>query len=497
MNQSERTPSGLESPATSVHQPAEIIVIPTYRRLQMAAALLAVLGTACSDAPSAPRSGTVRVSVRTSGGDPDFDGYEVVVDPARRSIATNGTAEFRYIGVGTHSVVLDGVADNCTVTATPVRSVTVKPNQTVDVPFDVECATTGIAITMQTSGVDIPDTVDVFVNNESFSPIPANGSSVAGGFRPGKYTVTLVLPGINCSVTGGDEVTVDEPARTVVPVLFAVTCAAPVRSEQIAFAADTTIGGAPAAVIEVIEPDGSGGRVIGRGGEPSWSPEGVRVVFADAHCEPILDDPGVGCFGALTVMDPELGRLTPPPDASGAFSPAWAPAGDAIAYVGCCDAGLEPGRLFVVGLDGSSRAEIVIPEVRSVRHPAWSPDGQRIAFTCIIDGFPPERFDGDLCVVDRDGSRFEQLTADPTSESAPAWSPDGTRIAFSRGTDIALFNLDDGVVTRLTEGREPAWSPDGSTLVFAGGDGLFTIRADGTNRRRLTSGRHRAPAWRP
>ena len=148
---------------TAAHQPAEIIVIRTDRRLQMAAAILAVLGAACSDAPSAPRSGTVRVTVRTSGGDPDFDGYEVVVDPARRLVDANGTAEFRYIGLGTHSVALEGVADNCSVVGTPSRLVDLERDKLVDVGFDVECATTGIAVTTQASGVDIPDTVDVFV----------------------------------------------------------------------------------------------------------------------------------------------------------------------------------------------------------------------------------------------------------------------------------------------------------------------------------------------
>jgi hypothetical protein len=125
------------------------------------AALLTVLGAACNDSPSAPQSGTVRVTVRTFGGDPDFDGYEVVVDPARRPVSADGTAEFRYIGVGTHTLALEGVAENCSVAGTPPRSVTVKKNQTVDVTFEVVCATTGIAVTTQTSGVDSPDTVGV------------------------------------------------------------------------------------------------------------------------------------------------------------------------------------------------------------------------------------------------------------------------------------------------------------------------------------------------
>jgi hypothetical protein len=437
------------------------------------------------------------VTVRTSGGDPDFNGYEVVVDPARRLVEANGTAEFRFIRAGTHSVALEGVADNCSVVGTSTRSVAVVRDREVVVGFDVECATTGIAVTTQASGVNIPDSVDVSVDDESLSPAPANGLTVVNRLRPGKYTVTLALRGTNCSVAGSNEIAVDVTARTVTPIRFELTCAAPVRSEKIAFAVDTTSRGAPATLIEVVNPDGSGGRVIGRGRAPSWSPDGTRVAFSDARCG-ANDDRVIGCFGGLIVVDAELGSLTRPLSGDQGFSPAWAPARDTIAFVGCCDAALEPTRLLVAGLDDSPARELVLPEVRPIRHPVWSPDGRRIAFACVVfDPSPNEEFDDDLCVVDRDGSHFERLTTDPASESDPAWSPDGRRIAFTRGAEVALLNLGDGVVTRLTAGREPAWSPDGSMLVFAGRDGLFTIRADGSNRRRLTSGAHRAPAWRP
>jgi hypothetical protein len=438
------------------------------------------------------------VTVRTSGGDPDFDGYEVVLDPARRPVDANGTAEFRYIGVGTRSLALEGIAENCSLAGASPRSVTVTRNQTVKVTFDVVCAATGIAVTTQTTGVDIPDSVAVFFDADSYSPAAANGLLVASRLQPGRYTVALVLPGTNCSVAGGSEVTVDVPARTVTPVRFEVTCAAPERSEKIAFAVDTTIRGSSETLIELVNPDGSGGRALGRGRSPAWSPDGIRVAFSDARCGPFADDGGVTCVGGLTVEDPELGSLTRPAYGRGGSSPAWAPAGDTIAFVGCCDDALEPERLFVVGLDDSPARQLVLPEVLSIRHPVWSPDGQRIAFTCVLlEGFVPGQPNEDLCVVDRDGSRFERLTSDLVSEADPAWSPDGSRIAFTRGSDIALLNLDDGVVTRLTDGREPAWSPDGSTLAFAGADGLFAISANGSNRRRLTTGLHHAPAWRP
>lgn len=207
----------------------------TYsRRLQIMAALFAVLSAACNNTPTAPRSGTVRVTVRTSGGDLDFDGYEVVVDPARRFVEANGTAEFRYIGAGTHSVALEGVADNCSVVGTSSRSVAVERDRAIVVGFDVECAATGIAITTQASGVAIPDSVDVLFDGELSGLIPANGVTVASRLPPGRYRIAIASRGANCSVVGNNEVVVDVVARTVTPVVFALTCAGPVWSTAIA-----------------------------------------------------------------------------------------------------------------------------------------------------------------------------------------------------------------------------------------------------------------------
>ena len=52
--------------------------------------------------------------------------------------------------------------------------------------------------------------------------------------------------------------------------------------------------------------------------------------------------------------------------------------------------------------------------------PTWSPDGTRILFAT----------DGDLYLMDADGSNVIQLTHSAEVEQDPAWSPDGARIAF-------------------------------------------------------------------
>src|SRR5215204_1650594 len=56
--------------------------------------------------------------------------------------------------------------------------------------------------------------------------------------------------------------------------------------------------------------------------------------------------------------------------------------------------------------------------------PAWSPDGQRIAFASGRDG------NWEIYVMDADGAQQRRLTRTPEDEGVPAWSPDGGKIAY-------------------------------------------------------------------
>ncbi|MYI46551.1 MAG: hypothetical protein F4123_09300 [Gemmatimonadetes bacterium] len=63
-------------------------------------------------------------------------------------------------------------------------------------------------------------------------------------------------------------------------------------------------------------------------------------------------------------------------------------------------------------------------------HPAWSPDGTRIAFSSNTDDG-----NGEIHVMNADGSGVEQVTNHSGSDQHPAWFPDGTRIAFDSNGD--------------------------------------------------------------
>ena len=79
-----------------------------------------------------------------------------------------------------------------------------------------------------------------------------------------------------------------------------------------------------------------------------------------------------------------------------------------------------------------------------MRHPAISPDGQRIAFS----------YKGDLYTVATQGGTARQLTTNAAYDAYPVWSPDGRQIAFAStregSFDVWIINSEGGAPTRLT-----------------------------------------------
>ena len=469
-------------------------VIGSRRRSRLAAALLVALAAACSDGPAAPQRGIVRILTQTSGGDLDLDGYVVVLDgTTRRLLLVNGSISVSDIVPGTHVASLEMVADNCTVRGDNQRSLNVTGGQSVEVTFEVVCDPTGVAVTVHTTGSDIPTNYQVAVNGGPSVFLEPNGSAVVSRLQPGTNTVGLNIPSDNCTVAGGKLKTVAITARTVTPIAFEIACVPLTRLKKIAYVVDTTVNLAQETRIETVNLDGSLAVRLAFGSSPSWSPDGTRLAYSDAHCVYYYYAAQFGCGGAVNIIDPETGHLFAVNDGAEGFSPAWSPTGDAIAVVRCCDQLGAPGRLFLIGLRGLPSVELAIPAALGIAHPVWSPDGQQLAFVCFVkDGNP------DLCIINKNGSGFARLTNDLVNKADPAWSPDGKLIAFTRGPAIALIALADRRVTLLTNGREPSWSPDGFKLVFATDNGLFTIDSDGLGLARLTTGKgQHAPVWRP
>ena len=480
------------------------------RRIVSTSAVFALVAAACINEftpPGPPTYQYVRVVAKATGGDLDQDGYTVYVDGKRpTALQANGIVSLT-VEAGTHEVMLAGVAANCTVTGANPRTVNVGVAEIFDVPFAVVCVPTGLAITMRTTGEDVPDALRLSVNDQPSAPVSANGSVTVGRLAAGSATLTVVAPP-NCTVTGGTRLAVNVIANAITPVTLDVACTAVVREERIAYHAVVRTNGTTSSSIELVKVDGSGRVSSLDGSAPSWSPARSRIVFSNTAC---VDDFYYGdiCGGGLVLLDPETGNSWTPPEGRWGFTPSWSAIGDAIAFTrpkGDTPV-LTSGQAFsvvselaVLQLPSATASPIAIAGLVSAEEPSWSPDGRRIAFVCHW----PSRTD--LCIVNRDGTGLVHLTDDILVERHPAWSPDGRTIAFTRYPDsetvgpspeITLIDLSTGRITPINNGTDPAWSPDGSRLVFAGVDGLFVMRSDGTNRTRLTAGDHHAPAWRP
>jgi len=134
--------------------------------------VVAILVMACSDGPISapePQVGNLVVAITTTGGDPDDDGYHLVVGSERRHRVDRPALTVNLAGVkaGTHILTLEGVADNCSVAGTHPLSITVPSAGTAVAGFAVVCEATGIEIAARTTGSDSPLGFDVHLGTKN------------------------------------------------------------------------------------------------------------------------------------------------------------------------------------------------------------------------------------------------------------------------------------------------------------------------------------------
>ena len=95
--------------------------------------------------------------------------------------------------------------------------------------------------------------------------------------------------------------------------------------------------------------------------------------------------------------------------------------------------------------------------------PDWSPTGNEIAYAHVDSA---DRWA--IWKVKPDGTDRRRVTADSLGDERPAWSPDGQEIAFDTGTtahQVFVVNAKGGSPELLTTGGEPRWFHDGARLV--------------------------------
>jgi len=190
--------------------------------------LAAALAQSCDDGLSPHPLGALRVTAATTGGDIDLDGYTLQVDATvRGAVGANATVLVSHVDSGPHVVALGGLADNCAVSGSNPRSVTVAPGDTATAAFAVACVATGVRVTTRTTGLDLD--ANGYRLRLDGGPVLAIGlaaDTAITRLAPGPHTVALSDLAANCTVAGADPVTVTIAMGQTATIAFAVTCVA-------------------------------------------------------------------------------------------------------------------------------------------------------------------------------------------------------------------------------------------------------------------------------
>jgi hypothetical protein len=112
---------------------------------------------------------------------------------------------------------------------------------------------------------------------------------------------------------------------------------------------------------------------------------------------------------------------------------------------------IPDGDLFLINADGSGRFPLRVAPT-SDRHPVWTPDGQSVLFSLFSQ-------EDKLSLIDADGGNLRPFGDDLTG-SAPRWAPDGRHVAYrNRYVDTVGVPHWSGVWVANHDGKEPRRLP--------------------------------------
>jgi Tol biopolymer transport system component len=262
-----------------------------------------------------------------------------------------------------------------------------------------------------------------------------------------------------------------------------VTCTPPVPSNNGFKIAFTTYedGGYN---LYVIEKSGQNMQFLSKGkqyiGSPAWSHDDTKISF-------VKNDRSIGHDIDLYVINADGSGEKLLSNYKNNYSSQWFPNENKIVYT-CYDDSWS--GIYVINGDGTGRT-LLTPADKSFGYPQVSPDGTKISFVSA------DRDGSQIFVMNANGSNIKQLTFTVSSSyydrgsprdgnNSPAWSPNGNKIAYvswvDGNPDIFVINTNGTSDRRLTNNplrdESPYWSDDGSHILYSSGKDYREMNAE-------------------
>lgn len=245
--------------------------------------------------------------------------------------------------------------------------------------------------------------------------------------------------------------------------------------------------------------------------QPTWSPDGQRLVFIS----PCKGQEDVYFNTSLFIINADGTNLTPL-DASpgGNFDPTWSPDGTTIVFTSLRTGQME---IFTINPEDPTNIKQITSGAQRIesRMPSWSPDGTKLVYVVKRVGVYQ------IWTMNADGTEQTQIIRSGVAltDYFPDWSPNGESILFNQRCATSFCNpylmstspqtnatTEQGLKVQINvvfiENIE--YSPDGFYLTYegvgeSGNVDIFYMTLSGGDRERLTTdpAKDFHPAWRP
>ena len=416
------------------------------RRLAHIAPCLWWLASACGSDPTEgnlppePTTGSLELTISTSGHDLDPNGYTLAIDDGAPTVApANGTVTHGEMQPGTHTLSFTGLDENCALQEQVPFSFSVTAGSPTKVTLHVTCA---------------------FANTLAFT-------------QGGKLYITSADAGAVPRQIGENYY-------------------------QVSWSPDgSTLGLSEPRTVSLADADGGNVRVLYRTeteyptfqfADAVWSPDGTSLLvqYGSAHTHGLVSLSTSQQSYSLEGI-PQYPPECHPVQEMIAPVPSWSPDSRHFVVNGRSDTADVYAVPMICMLSAEGKLEHALARGD---YPDWSPDGSRIAFEAA------QVSDSSIHTIAPDGTDERDLwpSSSGPRQRWPVWSPDGTELSFFvaiPGVDSPRYELwvmdalggnRRKVAPEVTAyGRDAAWSRDGARLAFRLPSGqLAVVQRDGT-----------------